>query len=70
MTVEIKLIKVVMLEDYKHGRETLWKGNSYPLEEHVAETLLDAGVCSTEGREVKERATGPFKIYPMTVDPQ
>ena len=61
-------IKVKMLEDYKQGRETLYKDNTYPLDDHIAETLLDAGVCSAEGREIKDRATGPFKVYPKTVD--
>ena len=55
---------VTILEDYKHTSGELYAGNRYPLEDNIADALIEAGVATVDGKKAKPRATKPVKIKP------
>ena len=55
---------VILEEDYKHGAEVLYKGNTYPLADNLADALIIAGLAVVKGKKAKPRATKPVKIQP------
>lgn len=58
---------IIMVEDYRHEGQTLYEGNKYPLEENIADLLLDVGVAKLEGKDPLPRATKPVKVQPAKI---
>ena len=55
---------VELLADFKHVDGILYKGNKYPLEDNIADALVEAGLAVVGTKKAKPRATKPVKIKP------